>query len=456
MLRLLEKLPVELVGTNVLGYLSLKDIVMLERACGSKISHQLFLDLIPYCPPLVLPSCKHTNQSVLDWFSSKKCKIESLTIQIPGDNPGLCMSNLLVLSFDLQINYHSPIERYKFLFDNNVGHKVRSINIKGGHNSEIMEQLSVCTGNVEQLTIIKSYNNIYWLTVDILARWKLKNISLDGPAVTTSLVKLMAQTCSELTSIELYTNIIDDAAVIAIAEHCPKLATLLLRSSSITWTSLLDLSERGLPLEELDIAFIPHIPTANIARRCSHALSCIRHQSIYGLHQNSQDATILIPYMTGLFSVDLNCSYYSYLPLLTQYCHKLTFIEINGSIYAVKDVLLLFRANPLLQVLNFYYHVGITDTALIELIHACPHLRTLYLPYETDITDTGILALSVHCTQLQELSIYECHKVTEAAVLQLLQCCRKLTRLYVSTRSLSEETWTQLDNNSQKRVRRCY
>ena len=38
MFNLLEDLSVELMGVNVLGYLSLKDIIMLERACGSKKS----------------------------------------------------------------------------------------------------------------------------------------------------------------------------------------------------------------------------------------------------------------------------------------------------------------------------------------------------------------------------------------------------------------------------------
>ena len=42
MINLIEHLPVELVGTNVLGYLSIKDIVMLERACGSKKTHHLY------------------------------------------------------------------------------------------------------------------------------------------------------------------------------------------------------------------------------------------------------------------------------------------------------------------------------------------------------------------------------------------------------------------------------
>ena len=103
MVRFIEQLPVELMGTNVLGYLSLKDIVLLERACCCKKSHQFFLDLIPYCPPLVLPSCEHKNHVVLNWFSKRKCSISSLTIRLPGDNPGLHMKNLQVDRFHLFI-----------------------------------------------------------------------------------------------------------------------------------------------------------------------------------------------------------------------------------------------------------------------------------------------------------------------------------------------------------------
>ena len=131
-------------------------------------------------------------------------------------------------------------------------------------------------------------------------------MSLGGVSKTVNILNIILQTCTELTSIKLDSNNIDDSAVIAIAKHCTKLETLLLRSSNITWTSLLALSERGLPLEELDIDYIPNIPTADIARRCSHALSCIRYLNTNNLHQNGQDASTLIPYMTGLTSVNLN------------------------------------------------------------------------------------------------------------------------------------------------------
>ena len=154
--------------------------------------------------------------------------------------------------------------------------------------------------------------------------------------------------------------------------------------------------------------------------------------------------------MTGLTSVHL-CDFANhYIPLLTQYCHKLTNLTATVRDCAVSDILLLCRANPLLQ------KGALTDTILIELMHACPHLHTLWLQHQTDITDISILALSENCSQLQCLDIRSGYKVTEAAVLQLLQRCRKLTRIEVSSSSLSEETWTQLDSNIQKRVSRYY
>ena len=55
MFDLFNDLPVELVGTNILGMLGVRDIVQLERACGSKASHQLILDPVSYTH-LTLPT----------------------------------------------------------------------------------------------------------------------------------------------------------------------------------------------------------------------------------------------------------------------------------------------------------------------------------------------------------------------------------------------------------------
>ena len=328
---------------------------------------------------------------------------------------------------------------------------MRTIAVKGKQNKKVMEQLSACTRNVTQLTIKYSDNCKDWLTADVLRNWDLKEIEIIGYTCLTPVVMLILKTCTELTSIKLNYSDIAHADVIAIAQHCPKLETLAISSTKLTWDSLITLSERGLPLKELIIPKIFSNPTADIARRCSHALSCIPHLSTSNLHHNGRDANILFPYMTGLTSVDLDYYFDSNIPLLTRHCHKLTKITVVNS----SDVLSLCRANPLLQELKYLSFCELADTALIELIHACPHLHTLCLSDSRNITDIGILALSEHCPQLQELDIYNCHEVTEAAVLQLLQRCHKLHKLLISSRSLSKETWTQLDKNTQKRVRRC-
>ena len=179
MLRLLEDLPVELVGTNVLGYLSLKDSVMLERACGSMKSHLTFMEQIPHRPPVVLPSWIHNNMSILQWFTKKQCKIYSITMELPDDNPGLHVKNLKVVYFKLYIGYDTTIESLKHLLEYNVGSNVEEIIIWRNVNKEVIEQLSICTGNVKQLHIRNSNNCIDWLTADILSRWKLMEITFD-------------------------------------------------------------------------------------------------------------------------------------------------------------------------------------------------------------------------------------------------------------------------------------
>ena len=414
---------------------------------------ELFNSMISHYPVVVLSPSKHCNMSALDWFAKTQCRLHSLKIWLPGDNPDLHVKNLQVEYFELQIRAYTTIEHVQALIENNKGYKVSSIKIDGNQNKEVMEKLSVCTENVKQLTV-RSENCMNWLSVDVFSSWKLKQITVYGVAITSDLILLLVQACTELTSIKLESDNIDDSAVIAIAQHYLILETLLLKSNNITWTSLLALSERGLPLKELVMGSIPNIPNADIARRCSHALSCIRTIiTDDDFHQNGQDASLLIPYMTGLTGVYLNCDRPICIPLIAQHCHKLTWVMLSSGYSTVSDILSLCRANNLLQELS-YYVCGITDTALMEIVHVCPHLHSLYLPNETDITDTGILTLSEHCLQLQELSISKCHKVTEAAVLQLLQRCRKLTTLHVSRSSLSEETWIQLDKNTQKRVRR--
>ena len=437
MLNLIEDLPVELVGTNVLVFLSLKDIVLLERACGSKKSHQHFCCIIPYCPPIEFPSSLKWNMPSVYWSLKRRCKIETLSIRVPVDNH---VKGLHVNNFHLYVFSNTTIEHIKCLNENIILSYVTMIVVNGNIDKEVMDQLISCTGNVKQLTIRNSDNCMDWLTVDILTKWKLKEIDIKGTTITAQFFILI----SELTCIKLNSYNINDDIVIYIAQNSPHLERLQFSSENITEVSIFSLSKMCLFLKELDIRFIPKFSTPGFAYYCSHALSCIRHLSTDQIDRNKQDATILIPYMTGITSLDLGYSFYSNVQLLTQYCHKLTRIYVYGDNYHVTDILSLFCANPLLEEIACYYPCKITDTALIELIHACPHLHSIFLPYVTTISDISILALSEHCTQLQQLVCEECKDITETAVVELVQRCRKLTDFRVHSNSLSEETRKEL------------
>ena len=205
------------------------------------------------------------------------------------------------------------------------------------------------------------------------------------------------QTCSELTTIQLSSITLDDAIVMIVAQHCPKLEKLILheilQTSTLTYQSLLTLSEYKLPLQELSVTHVPIIPTADIARSCSHALSRIRNFNPDNFANNQQSRHNLIPYMTRLTSIHLDYRCHSYIPVLL-HCHKLTELNFSGTSFTDTVILSLIRANPLLQRIGFYHALTITDTVLIEVVQTCKHLHTLTIPYTHQISE---LTLSTHC-----------------------------------------------------------
>ena len=219
MLNLLEHIPLSLMSSDVLGYLSIKDIVMLERACGNKKSQHCFLELLLNRPPVVLPSSKHRDILALEWFSKRRCRIYSLTIQLSDDNPALYLESLILENIILEIKSDATIKNLTDIIESNICNLVTRIDINGDQNSEMIEQLSACTENVTQLTIKNSDDCIDWLTKDILSRWKLTEVFLLGCAITVQSVLLVVQTCSELTSIKLYSDNINDTAILAVAQH---------------------------------------------------------------------------------------------------------------------------------------------------------------------------------------------------------------------------------------------
>ena len=200
---IIERLPNHIVGYSILSYLGLCDIVRLERACGSKESHQLFLDQISYRPSVLIPSTKFPDISLLKWFGNRRCKLKSLSVSFHFNGSAFHLKNLEVEELYLHLESNITIEDCKIFLERNLGYLVKTITISENPNNAVMEQLSACTENVNTLNIVCADNNNNWLTADVISKWKLKEIVISSSAATISLITLIVQTCTELTSIKL-------------------------------------------------------------------------------------------------------------------------------------------------------------------------------------------------------------------------------------------------------------
>ena len=215
--------------------------------------------------------------------------------------------------------------------------------------------------------------------------------------------------------------------MIALAQHCSRLKKLKLYHCKYTAASLIALSERGLPLEELDIPWIPPIPSVEIAAQCAHVLSRIRKlRTSYNLYRLG--LLFVIQYMTGLRHIYLDCPRdYLLLPYLSQYenCTDLVSVNILPDTNITHIQLInLISLYPELHTLSIYNDIDISDEVLVELALRCPQLKEITLNC-SEVTKEGVLALAAHCRQLRVL-VLPCNTVTEELVRQLAQHCRHL------------------------------
>ena len=303
-----------------------------------------------------------------------------------------------------------------------------------------MELLTSYIPNVRKLIChynkVESYN---WLTNKLLSTWKLEEFVMGN--ISSAAITRMAPYLQDVTVMDQSASVMDDFPVIAIAHHCPELKTLKLWKGTYTVSSIIALSEQGLPLEWLNLPYIPTIPDADTAMRCAHALSRLRNvfTSEITKHNNIDTAILCIPYLTGIQYLTLNSSDDpDLLPLLAQHCHSIECIHLDSYDLSLPDVLALCQANASLEYIQSRVHLPpLTDDMLLALVQSCPRLENI--AFTCAITGIGLLALSEHCPQLLEFNITECAQVTETTLLQLLQRCRKLKQLYVPKLSLSAE-----------------
>ena len=483
MLDCLIQLPSETLGHNILGFLEMIDIIQLENAAASSMSQQLLKTILPYCPPILLDSEMwfEFNRQAVIWCNKRRLRVQHANIPVES----LCEVSVqhdVFGNIELYLESKATCEDIEPLKNSNINQRVTSVHIEGCKDQDpvVIELLFLLLSCVDSL-YIQSFNLSQWMEhikqigpclrelsiCDNCAQFKtiteycpyleklslrfwstrtgstilqsianncphLRSIAIDGFTYNTSAecnadLTAFAEKCPQLEELNLYSHQLTDQSVIALAQHCSRLKKLGL---NLTVTSMIALSESGLPLEKLDIPRIP-IPSAEIAAQCAHALSRIRYLVTYS---NSYSR---IQYMTGLRQLCLESSEdhllvpHLLLLLQGQCCVGLESLTI-GSDSSITPQLLyeLVALCPQLHTLQISKPTCTSDAVLVELTHSCPHLQKVTLDSNGKVTDVGVLALTAHCRQLRELDMPHI-TVTEETVRQLAQHCRRLTELRV-------------------------
>ena len=91
MLKYLLKIPIDVLGHNLLGFLNLIDILQWENASASRTSQQFLRAILPYCPPIIAMTAFSMHEereeflkAGLDDFISKPIKANTVAVISDG------------------------------------------------------------------------------------------------------------------------------------------------------------------------------------------------------------------------------------------------------------------------------------------------------------------------------------------------------------------------------------
>ena len=479
MLEYLVRLPLEVLGEKLLGYLELIDIVRLENAAASHKWQQFLQSILPYCPPINIVSDLTFNiytmkNGEMAWFKKRRCRVQLVRIgvkllsEVNFDYSNLEASIELYLEANTTPGDIVPLHNPKLI------NRIARIHIAGKQDPAVMEVLFSLLDSVHSLNI-ESPNLSLWMghikkigtgllemrikysyeMIKIITEYcpYLEKLSLSmeysipvylhsiaskcrhlrslnisllyiSTAEADAALTAFAEKCPQLEELTLHCYQLTDQSVIALAQHCSRLKKLKLLYCKLTATSLIALSEHGLPVEELEILpWIP-IPSAEIAAQCAHALSRIHELSTPSYIMATDDVFYVAQYMTGLRELNLGNS--------EDPLESLTIGSYTGSSITPQQLSELIAGCNQLYTLRIHQTTCTSVEILVpvKLARNCPHLREITLDCRSKFTEEGMLSLAAHCRQLQKINIpyVAC---TEETVRQLAQHCRRLTKLLI-------------------------
>ena len=286
-----------------------------------------------------------------------------------------------------------------------------------------------------------------------LPKLELLDVSfLRSNGISDDGVIALAQKCTALKTLRLCGIPVTDAALLAVAEHCPELQVLslgdcdhisdvsFLRSNGISDDGVIALAQKCTALKTLRLCAIPVTDAAllAVAEHCPE----LRVLSVGGCYHISDTGVIaLVQRCAALKSLDLentritddavsaaakNCPYLEELHLGALECDFKWDVTDNALRTIAKYL-------PKLQALHLDDRSGVSDAGVIELVRSCTALKTLDVS-DTLITDAAVLAIAKHCPIIEDLNLYHNSSgngtvLTDESVVALGQNCPRLRNL---------------------------
>jgi len=199
-----------------------------------------------------------------------------------------------------------------------------------------------------------------------------------------------------------------DAALIAVAEHCPGLTNLnLYRCSGLSDAALIAVAEHCSGLTHLDLSVCRQLSDAALIAVAEHCPG-LTNLNLYGCTWLSDAALIAI----------------------AEHCPGLTYLNLYNC-RQLSDAALVAVAEhcPGLTYLNLSWCSGLSDAALIAVAEHCSGLTNLDLSGCKKLSDAALIAIAEHCPGLTNLNLTRCKQLSNAALIVVAKHCPGLTYL---------------------------
>lgn len=472
-------LPIHLVGSNVIHFLELSDLVLVDTALVREKKRGQWSAVL-HCWPSVMVLPKHQTSRIetLKWIVVHNICVQHFCVEKDFARNICAVSDHLegINSLELNCtNISALIECAKFP---NVIQKAQVLTLYGGDEDEYW----IYVGCFRSLTKVafqgqqapwKLFGELFAVNENfclLSAReefagpfaayafdQRLTELLLQTPALSDDLLKLIAESCTRLRrinlSVPLYSDRrrVSDAGAMALAQGCPDLESAILSLDGITDSSLITLAHHCTKLHTLETsaehifsdAALRSFWTQNTPLRLLNTSWAVRDVSLVlqcgALLSRLEEATFF-----ALDAAEHPSAFLAAIQNLSNVCKLvLDFADEFPRPGEVISVLVNTCVHLTeLELLNF----GDCDfnTPLCQIAYTNPRLEVVKLTGNSSIGDQALRALAQHCPRLRSIQCAHgaatAHAATtEATFIALATHCRRFeVMLDVNSEQLSD------------------